>query len=325
MSNLVERYTHQVGQYLPRKDRADIEAELRSQIQDQLDDRYGTSPSDAEVASVLAEYGHPYEIASSYGSEQYLVGPGLYPIMMIILYRGWLIIPAIIIFLNIFSALISPEPVAIMEQVIATVVSVVQITLIFSAIVVLIFALIERSDADIDEEFDPSTLPGVNSPTDVDRTEIIFGLALGTFFIMFLFYFLSVGGLTFNFGMSNPPDLVPVPQVWLIFFILNTLIILAVNAIALRRNQWTVVLFSIETLTEVFGVICLYFVLYQPLAEPILRAVPALQSIPFSQNAPEIIAIVTALGTLLSKGNKLVSLWTYRRSDTPSFNTQTTH
>jgi len=325
MSDLVERYVYQVGRYLPRKDRADIEAELQSQIQDQLEDRYGNSPSDSEITSVLAEYGHPYEIASSYGGDQYLIGPGLYPMLMSILYRGWLIIPAGIIFLNIFSGLISPEPVAIVELVIATIVSAVQITLIFSAIVILIFAMIERSGTDIEDTFDPSTLPDANSPSSVDRTEVIFGLAFGTFFLMILFYFLSVGGLTLNFGTSNPPDLVPIPQIWLALFILNTLILLAMNAIALQRNQWTVTLLLTETLTEVFGVICLYFILYQPLADPILAAIPALQRIPFIESAPEIIAVVTALGTVLSKGNRLVALWTYHRSDAPSFTTQATN
>ena len=45
MTELIERYVHQVGRYLPPKERAEIEAELRSQIQDQLDDRYAGSPT----------------------------------------------------------------------------------------------------------------------------------------------------------------------------------------------------------------------------------------------------------------------------------------
>ena len=55
--------------------RDSIEAELRSQIQDQLEDRYGDDPTEAEVAAVLAELGDPRRMAASYGGEQYLVGP----------------------------------------------------------------------------------------------------------------------------------------------------------------------------------------------------------------------------------------------------------
>ncbi|MFN8419308.1 MAG: helix-turn-helix transcriptional regulator [Anaerolineae bacterium] len=85
---LVERYVHQIGRYLPPKERAEIEAELRSsQIEDQLEDRYGAAPTLTEIGSVLTELGEPRQLASSYNREQYLVGPELYPIMMTIL-RG---------------------------------------------------------------------------------------------------------------------------------------------------------------------------------------------------------------------------------------------
>jgi hypothetical protein len=89
MSELIERYVHQVGRYLPNKERAEIQAELRSQIQDQLDDRYEGAPTQADVAAVLKELGDPRRMAASYGGEQYLVGPDLYPVMMMVLRRGW--------------------------------------------------------------------------------------------------------------------------------------------------------------------------------------------------------------------------------------------
>ena len=106
MTELVERYVHQVGRYLPPKERAEIEAELRSQIEDQLDDRFGGSPSPAEVALVLKELGEPRRMAASYGSEQYLVGPDLYPYMMGVLRYGWVLVPAIVVFLTLFGAIV---------------------------------------------------------------------------------------------------------------------------------------------------------------------------------------------------------------------------
>src|SRR5689334_12038544 len=142
MVDLVERYVHQVGRYLPPKERAEIEAELRSQIQDQLDDRYAGSPSEEEVASVLKEFGLPYLMATSYMSEQYLVGPTLYPFMMMVLRYGWLLIPAVVIFLNIFGAVVSPPQTPFLTLLVETVIAVIQATLSFSAVVVLIFALI---------------------------------------------------------------------------------------------------------------------------------------------------------------------------------------
>lgn len=326
MSDLVERYVHQVGQYLPRKDRADIEAELKSQIQDQLEDRYGQSPTDDDIVTNIAEYGHPYEVATSYSSEQYLVGPRLYPFMMMVLTRGWVIVPSMILFLIVFSTVTSPEAEPFLDVLVTIVVNATQVTLIFSAVVILIFALIERSNFDsdsADESFDPQNLPEVNHPTAVDRTELIFGIAFGAFALVAFLYFLSIGGLTLHFGTQNPPDLVPVPQLWLALLIATSIIMMIVSWITLRRNRWSVPLFFIEFLLETFGVILLYFVFYQPLLQPILNAVPALNSIPFINNAPEIVAVITAIGTLLSKGSTLISIWNYRGSIPLSFSHQT--
>ena len=70
MSELVERYVHQVGRYLPNKEREEIQAELRSQIQDQLDDRYEGAPTETDVAAVLKELGDPRRM-----NQQQDVGP----------------------------------------------------------------------------------------------------------------------------------------------------------------------------------------------------------------------------------------------------------
>jgi len=66
MSDLIERYIHQVVRNLPPRERAEIAAELRSSIQDQLDDRYGAAPSDEEIVAVLLDFGNPHELAESY-------------------------------------------------------------------------------------------------------------------------------------------------------------------------------------------------------------------------------------------------------------------
>ena len=79
MANMVERYLSEVGRYVPGKEREEIKKELRSQIHDQLEDRYGKSPSDEQIAAVLTELGNPRRMAASYGSEQYLIGPDLFP------------------------------------------------------------------------------------------------------------------------------------------------------------------------------------------------------------------------------------------------------
>jgi hypothetical protein len=307
MTELVERYIHQVGRYLPPKERAEIEAELRSQLQDQLDDRFMGEPSKEEVAAFLAEFGHPYKIAAAYSGERYLVGPMLYPFMIMVLRYGWLIIPAIVIFVNIFGAL-TAEQTNPVNLIVETVLALLQTTLIFTAIVVLFFALIERSYIRIDakeDDFNPLDLPEVNDPGNVDRAESAFGIAFGMVVTLILLYFLRVGGLTLRFNLSDPGEVIPVPVLWLVLLIVLCIAMVILHLFILRRSRWNVALWITETLLELTGMICLYFVIYEPLVQRFVPTTPALADL------PEILVIFTAVITLIGKGSKLIALWNY--------------
>jgi hypothetical protein len=315
VAELVERYVHQVGRYLPPKERAEIEAELRSQIQDQLDDRYGGSPSQGEIASVLAEFGHPYMVATSYSADKYLVGPLLYPYMMMVLRYGWLLVPATVVFLSVFGALIAPQPRPLPGLVIETVIAVVQATLIFSAVVVLFFALIQHSHLKInakDELFNPLDLPKVDDPAAVDRFETAFGIAFGTVVTLVLLYWLQVGGLTLRFNLSDPGEVIPVPIPWLILLIVAGTAMILLHLPVLRRNRWDVGTWLAQTVLEVFGAICFYFAVTKPFFERLLTANPDLKNIAPIARGPEIIAIIFAVVTLIGGGTRLVKLWNYR-------------
>ena len=83
--NLIDKYIVAVGRHLPRKNRADIEAEIRSTLEDMLEERTQASgakgPADeAMVVELLKEYGSPGEVAATYKTRQYLIGPRMYPI-----------------------------------------------------------------------------------------------------------------------------------------------------------------------------------------------------------------------------------------------------
>jgi hypothetical protein len=84
--NLIDKYVAEVGKYLPRRNRADIEAEIRSTLEDMLDERkQDEGPVDeAAVIQLLREYGTPRKVAESYGAKQYLIGPRLYPTFILV-------------------------------------------------------------------------------------------------------------------------------------------------------------------------------------------------------------------------------------------------
>jgi len=82
--NLIDKYVASVGRQLPKKNRVDIEAEIRSTLEDMLDERtQGKGPTDeATIVKLLKEYGSPYDVAATYkpSHHQYLIGPRMYPI-----------------------------------------------------------------------------------------------------------------------------------------------------------------------------------------------------------------------------------------------------
>jgi len=77
-NELIERYVYAVTRQLPAKQRADIEKELRSIINDMLEERCGdVTPTERDVNVVLAELGKPSELAAKYdpNGERSLIGP----------------------------------------------------------------------------------------------------------------------------------------------------------------------------------------------------------------------------------------------------------
>ncbi|MDX2141625.1 MAG: hypothetical protein SF123_26295 [Chloroflexota bacterium] len=312
MTDLIERYVHQVGRYLPEKDRRDVMTELRSQIQDQLEDRYGKTPAQPEIAAMLTQLGAPHKIAASYAGEQYLVGPDLYPTMMMVLRGGLPLVPGIVVIINIISAVASNETGDWIGPLIGSVLSALQATFFFAAAVVGIFAIIQRSDEKLDqivEPFNPLELPAVDDPRAVDRVEAAFGIAISTFIGLALLYFTRVGGLTLRFDLNAPGNVIPVPVGWLLVLIGFTIAMIALNVWALLRNHWSRWTWLALTLLEFVGAVGMYFALWLPLFQYLTEVQPALAE-PFMFDRQPIIILIISIGiAILSSGRKLYRLW----------------
>src|SRR5512139_2056626 len=85
--NLIDRYIAEVGKHLPRRNRADIEAEIRSTLEDMLEERKQAQGAldDAAVIALLKEYGAPRKVAESYVGPRYLIGPRMYPLFEMVI------------------------------------------------------------------------------------------------------------------------------------------------------------------------------------------------------------------------------------------------
>src|SRR4030042_2954943 len=85
---LIDRYLAAVSENLPSSQRKDTVTEIRSLIQDALDDRSkveGKAPDDEMMAAVLKEFGSPEKIVAPYIPPKYLIGPRLYPTFILVL------------------------------------------------------------------------------------------------------------------------------------------------------------------------------------------------------------------------------------------------
>lgn len=326
MSELIERYVHQVGRYLPGKERAEIQAELRSQIQDQLEDRYEGAPAPADVAAVLKELGDPRRMAASYGGEQYLVGPNLYPIMMMVLRRGWVLVPPIAVLVHMLAVVLGDETGNMVGMLVEAALGAAQATFIFTGIVVIIFAILQHSGEDLDEitgddaAFDPLGLPEVDDPAEVDRFESVLSIAFGIFALLVALYFLRVGGLTLRFNLADPGDVIPTSIPWLVALIAIGAVQIVLQLAGILRGRWNLSLWLVNTVLDIVGAVALYFVLWVPLLGAMLDRVPQLGGIPFIERGPELIVALSVIISLIEGITKLVKMLGRGDDALPSYN-----
>jgi hypothetical protein len=205
--NLLERYLHEVGRFLPRKNREDIQAELRSSVIDSLEDRFGPEPTEAETADLLKELGKPQEVAASYYPQgQYLIGPELYPLFRMVI---WIVIAAVLGAqllawgIAVFVAGEGFSPLEMLGSLINSIPGA-------FGWVVIIFIALQRFDVkpDLDEEpWEPESLPQIDEQDDIKRAEIIVGLVFSTLFLVLVVFFPQwIGFVTTPGGKfySNP-------------------------------------------------------------------------------------------------------------------------
>ena len=80
--DLLERYLQAVGQYLAPATKADVQAELRVNLQAEMDDLAEEKQrplTESEVAAILKAHGRPILVAARYLPQRYLIGPEVFP------------------------------------------------------------------------------------------------------------------------------------------------------------------------------------------------------------------------------------------------------
>lgn len=82
---LLDQYLYAIGKKLPFKGRKEIEMELKSLMLDELEGKYGDSPTDDQIETFIASYGSPREVANRYKSDNLVIGSGYTDIYFMIM------------------------------------------------------------------------------------------------------------------------------------------------------------------------------------------------------------------------------------------------
>lgn len=290
--DLVERYVYAVGRRLPANQRADIERELKSLIQDSLDARAtGGEPTEDDIVAVLTELGHPAKMAENYTQQgRYLIGPRFYALYQLILS----IVLAAMAFGLIVSYIVSSVWSA---QAMATALGNLLLSLFDGALsaigtVTLIFALVERyvpdkaaarlrqgvdQDILVGDSWDPRALPSVPQATErVKVGEAITGIVFAVIGAVILNRFpnlLAVGFAGAN-GLVWVPVLNPAAvRLFLPYWDICLALTLLLNILLLRAGRRTMVLRICEIVVSCTSLIALIFMLRGPqLISPSLAA-----------------------------------------------------
>jgi hypothetical protein len=85
---LLDRYLQAVRKHLSWKRQDDIIAELRANLESQIEDKeseMGRTLTPAEIEAILKRMGPPMFVAGRYQDQQWLIGPAIYPIYIAVL------------------------------------------------------------------------------------------------------------------------------------------------------------------------------------------------------------------------------------------------
>ncbi len=257
--NLIERYLHELGRYLPARNREDILAELRSHLTETLDERTNGNPTEEDAAALLRETGAPRKVAASYpGGQQYLIGPEIYPFFEMV---AWIVLGAV----TLAQLIAFGVQVWIGDQGISawdTLGGIFSGGLAALGMVVIVFVILQRFGVNPqkDEEWDPHSLPEIVEGEKVKRGERIFGIIGGSILMALLASFSGRIGFYLYPGGTFYAD--PVIDQYLVLILLSLLASISMDAFLLWQGRWTLISRIAKVGINVFSIVVLAL-LYQ--------------------------------------------------------------
>jgi len=261
--SLVDRYVAEVGRHLPEKDRSDIEAEIRSTIEDMLEERKDASkPADEKmVADTLEELGDPQLLASKYAPpKRYLIGPDWYEVYVKSLQRV-LITALPVVAAVMFVLTLTKAPLDFVDAVGEAVGSAFNVGVQILFWVTIVFVFLERSDEvpyesprQASRKWTVAQLPKLPKTRQISISETVMNIASIAFLLIWIVLPFTLARFR---GESSPvPFLHPnLWNFWLpIFFILMSLTLIH-EVFKLKIGNWTPALMATNVILGLSSII----------------------------------------------------------------------
>jgi hypothetical protein len=274
---LTDRYVAEVGRRLPRKGRADIEAELRSTLEDMLEDRSqkrGCPVDDGMVIELLKEYGPPEKVAGTYHATQYLIGPRIYPFFLFVLKIVLTVLIVVLLAtLGIQLATHAQQGPELAKAIGSGLLGILSAAIQAFGNIVLVFAILERvmptSDfkiGDEDQEWNPASLLEEPEPDEIKPWEPMAAIAFTAAAMILFNVYPQLIGINFlkDGAWTSIPVLTDAFFRWMPLINLLWALQIAVNVLLLRRGRWEASTHWISIALDAAGIVIGFLLLTGP-------------------------------------------------------------
>jgi hypothetical protein len=257
--DLIERYVQAVGRHLPRKNQADILAELQSTLADTLEARAAGEATEEQVVALLKEFGQPEKVAASYWPEgQYLIGPQLYPLFRMV--AGIALSVFAIVQLALLGVRFAFDQGAVPGADFFGGLA----SGLLSALgaIVLVFAVLQRLGVRPEsegEDWDPLQLPVIEEANLINRSGIVAEITTSLILIAILLFLPDKIGAVISPATPGSNVIInPVLISYLPLIILAVLLGIGLDVILLWRGRWETGTRIAKIGINLFGIYALY-------------------------------------------------------------------
>jgi hypothetical protein len=243
----IDRYVNEVGRRLPSKQRADVEREIRSLIEDEVagrldaveDEGRAQAGMEATVLAVLEQFGSPKEMAARYQSPRYLISPTMFPIFQLVL--G--IVLTVTLVANILGVAVAASTDKLVDPFIDMILGLFGSIIQALGTVTLIFAALERLGVAADskpETWNPRSLPPVKDAQRISIFEVVVDIGFTAAILMLAFNYLNrgTGPVFYKSEWQGIPIFTPELLQYLPWLIVLWGADILLNIVLLVRGRW---------------------------------------------------------------------------------------